>query len=133
MQMMVFLLIFAAIAAFIIYKINNKFEVKEGLLLLGVLVLGILAIILFIDKKEETVPNIFKAQYEKETSSKILKFSAKRLNNKNLSSSSEFIYTFDYIVNKNDKEFVCTIENISIKKIEDEYIIDKYKENCKEK
>lgn len=126
MQIMVFALILIAITAFIIYKVNNKFETKEIVILVILIVIGISTTVFLINEQKELVPEIFKTKYEKEKNVTILKLSHERLNNKDLSSNSDFIYKFDYIIQKDDKKFVCTSNDVKIKKIEDEYIFENF-------
>lgn len=136
MQIMIVALLAIAIVAFIIYKINNKFETKEFIILFSVIIVSSLATVMLLRNAEEKVPQLFKQKYEKENQVKILKLSHERLNNKTLSSKTNFIYDFDYIIKKDDKEFVCTSKNVKIKKIEDEYIFENFneiKESCSSK
>ena len=69
----------------------------------------------------------------KKNNIEILKLSTELLNNKNISSSKRFLYNFTYIINKDNKEFVCSANKVEINKIQDEFIITKYKEVCQEK
>lgn len=135
MQVIVLILIVIAIIAFAIYKINNRFGMKELIMLLVVVIVSILAFVLTSRNLEEKVPSLFKQKYETEKNTKIAKFTYERLNNKTVSSKTNFIYNFNYIVLKNNKEFVCKMENIQVKKIEDEYIFENFnnvKEECQE-
>lgn len=136
MQIMIFALILIGLVAFIIYKVNNKFETKEITILLCLIVISIGTIIYLLQEKETNVPEIFKERYETSKNIKILKLSSERLNNKNISSKNNFIYNFDYIINKDGDEYVCSLKNIKIKKIEDEYIFEnfyKLQEQCSKK
>lgn len=136
MQFIFLIVILIALVAFIIYKINKKFETKEIFILLVVILIPILSLTFYLRNQEEKVPNIFKEKYEKEKDIKILKLSFDRLNNKNISSKTEFIYDFDYIIKKEDKEFACNLKNVKIKKIEDEYVFENFHnliEKCGEK
>jgi len=126
MQIMVFALVLIALAAFIIYKVNNKFETKEILILLSLIVIGIGTTLFLLQEKENKVPKIFKEKYQTSKNTEILKLSYTRLNNKNVSSNTNFIYNFDYIINKDNKEFFCTSKAVKIKKIEDEYIFENF-------
>lgn len=133
MQILIVITLSLTLIGFILYKINKKFGLQEIITtVLIALVIGVGSSFLT-EKKEKIVQNIFKQKYENSTNSKILKIKAQRLNNKNVSSSNKFIYKFDLIVSKKDKEFVCTINEVIIKKIEDEFIIGNYKESCIEK
>lgn len=135
MQVIVAIIITVVVVAFIIYKINNQFGKKEFILLfIVILITGVVAN-MTLKNQEEKVPNLFKTKYEKEKNCKIVKFSYERLNNKTLSSNSEFIYDFDFIINKENKQFVCSAKNVTIKKIQDEFIFENFKnlnEKCNE-
>lgn len=136
MQIMVFAVVLIAIIAFIIYKVNNKFETKEFIILFAVIVVSILATVMLLRNEQERVPLKFKEKYEQVKNVKVLKFSYERLNNKTLSSKTSFVYNFDYIINKDNSEYFCTAKNVKIKKIEDEYIfenIDNLEEKCLKK
>jgi hypothetical protein len=136
MQIMLFSLLLIAIIVFLIYKINNQFGVKEFLLLLIVIVVSILVTVMIIRNSKGKVPQLFKEKYEKEKKVSILELSFERLNNKITSSNINFIYNFDYIIKKDDQEFVCTAKAVKIKRIEDAYIFENFdnlKEECKKK
>lgn len=133
MQILIVITLSLALIAFILYKINKKFGVQEIVTSIVIALVIAFGTSFLSEKKEVNVQNIFKEKYEKATNSKILKISAQRLNNKNVSSDNKFIYKFDLIINKNNKEFVCTINEVVINKIEDEYVIKPYKESCTEK
>lgn len=126
MQVLVFAVVLIVIIAFIIYKVNNKFGTKEIVILVFLILIGISATIFLLKKSENTVPELFKEKYQTSRNIEILKLSATRLNNKNVSSKKDFIYDFDYIVIKNNKEYLCTSKNVKIKKIEDEYIFENF-------
>ncbi len=136
MQIMFVVIVFIAILAYIIYKINKKFGTKEFIILFVTIIISTLVTVLLLRNAEEKVPNEFKTKYETEKKAKILKFSYERLNNKTLSSKTDFIYNFDYIISKEDKELICTLKNVKVKKIENEFIFenfDKLEENCQNK
>ncbi len=133
MQIIIFALILIALVAYIIFKVNNKFETKEIIILLSLIIISIAALLYSLQENETKVPNIFKERYQANKNIEILKLSYERLNNKNVSSKNLFIYNFDYIINKDGQEYICNIKNIKIKKIEDEYIFenfDKLNEKC---
>ncbi|WP_164971027.1 hypothetical protein [Halarcobacter mediterraneus] len=90
-----------------------------------IVLLSILSYMFLEDKKHE-VPELFKEKYEKVNNVKIEKFSFERLNNKMVSSKTNFIYNFDYIVKKENKEYICNVKNVKIKKIEDEFIFENF-------
>jgi len=136
MQIMLIAVLFIVLVAYIIYKVNGKFEGKEFGILIAVLVLsGILTYALIEDKKQE-VPEVFKTKYEKTHEVKISKFSYERLNNKMVSSKTNFIYDFDFITLKDGKEYLCSVKNVKVVKIEDEFVFenfDKLDEKCTKK
>lgn len=136
MQIMIFVLILIALVAFIVFRVNNKFGTKEITILISLIIISIGGILYSLQENETKVPEIFKERYQANKNAKILKFSFERLNNKNVSSSTEFIYNFDYIISKDGNEYVCSLKNVVIKKIEDEYIFnnfDKLDEKCSKK
>lgn len=136
MQIMVFSLILIALAAFIIYKVNDKFETKEITILITLIVIIIGATTLLLNKDENALPDIFKTKYEASKNVEIIKLSSERLNNKTTSSKTNFVYRFDYIIKKDNKELVCTANDVKIKKIEDEYVFenfDSFNEKCSSK
>ena len=50
-----------------------------------------------------------------------------------VSSKDKFVYKFTFTVLKEDREFLCTLNNVEINKIKDEYIFvnfDGLKEEC---
>ncbi len=136
MQFVLVILIAIVLVAFLIYKMNNKFETKEIAILVLVIIVTIVVANFTIKNQEEKVPNLFVTKYESEKNSQIEKFTFERLNNKTVSSNTEFIYNFDYIVKKDGKEFVCTAKGVKIKKIQDEYVFENFNtlnEKCDEK
>lgn len=133
MQIMLIAILFIILIAFTIYKINNKFETKEFMILIAILVLSSSLVYYLFENQEQKVPQIFKTKYEKVYNAKIEKFSYERLNNKMVSSKTNFIYNFDYIVVKNNEEYICSSKNVKVKKIEDEFIFEnfeKLEEKC---
>lgn len=136
MRILILIVVILILIAFLIYKINKTFGKKELLILITVIVVFTTIGIFTSKSSEEKVPQIFKEKYQKERNIEILKLSYERLNNKNISSSINFIYDFSYIIKKDGKEYVCNAKPIKIKKIEDEYIFenfDKLNEQCNEK
>ncbi len=133
---MIFSLILIALVAFIIYKVNNKFETKEIVILISLIIISTVTTISLLNKDENTLPDVFKTKYEASKNVKIIKLSSERLNNKTTSSKTNFVYRFDYIVEKENKELVCTANDVKIKKIEDEYVFtnfDNFNEKCSSK
>ncbi|TLP40729.1 hypothetical protein [Arcobacter arenosus] len=136
MQFVLVILIAIVLVAFLIYKMNNKFETKEIAILVLVIIVTIAVANFTIKNQEEKVPNLFVTKYETEKNSQIEKFTFERLNNKTVSSNTEFIYNFDYIVKKDGKEFVCSAKGVKIKKIQDEYVFENFdtlNEKCDKK
>lgn len=136
MQIIVLIAVSLVVAALIIYKINKKFEAKELIILLVVVIIPILIGTYLLDNQNNEVPNKFKTKYENEKNVKILKLSFERLNNKNVSSKTTFVYDFTYIVKKDKKELFCNAKGVKIKKIQDEFIFEdfeKLNEECKNK
>ena len=136
MQIFIAGLLMLVLLAFIIYKINNRFGQKEIILFIGSLIVGILAYIMYERNQENSLPNAFKEKYKSSYNTEILKLQSELLNNKNISSKINFIYKFTYIINKEDKEYLCTLNNVVIKKIENELVFENFsilKESCQEK
>lgn len=136
MQIIVFAIVLVAIVAFIIYKVNNKFETKEFIILFLVIIISSLVAVMLFRNEQERVPNLFKEKYENEKKVEISKLSFERLNNKVVTSKLNFEYNFDYIISKDGTQFVCTAKNVKIKKIQDEFIFEdfsKLKEECRKK
>lgn len=136
MQILFVLLLLLILVAFIIFKIRHKFKIKELMIFLSLVVAIPLGIYIYMQKQENIIPNLFKAKYEKTHKSKIIKFSSERVNDIYLSSDKTFVYNFNYIIEKNNVEYVCFAKNIKILKIEDEYIFDNFEkinEECKKK
>lgn len=132
MQIILIAVLLIALVAFIIFKVNNKFELKEFIILFAVLILTGIVVSFLVKNKKQEVPEVFKAKYEKTFNTKIDKFSFERLNNKMVSSKTNFIYNFDYIMIKDNKEFVCSAKDVKIKKIQDEFVFYDF-ENLNEK
>lgn len=133
MQILAVILLALLLVAFLIYKINNKFGVKEILILLLVLIVTVLVTSITLDNQEKKVPNLFKEKYEKDRNKKIDKFSFQRVNNLMLTSKENFIYDFIYTIKENGKDILCEMKNVKIVKIEDEYIFENFndiKEDC---
>ncbi len=132
MQIFIAIILIIILIALIIYKLNNQFEKKELLILISIIVVVILVFTMYEKNQKNFLPNAFKEKYKKETNVDILKLSSELLNNKVISSKDHFIYKFTYIIRKNNKEYLCVANNVNINKIQDEYIFDKWIEECKE-
>ena len=133
MQIIIGIAIFIIVVTIILYKVNNQFEKKEFIILLLIIIISSIAYALYENKQEDLFPNMFKEKYEKEKNVTINGLSFELLNNKMVSSKTKFIYKFTYLVNKENKEFLCTVSNVEIDKIEDNYIFKNFsdlKEEC---
>ncbi len=136
MQILAITVIFLAILAFLIFKIRDRFKIKELVILLAIIFSFSLVTYFYLENKENKIPNLFKAKYEEELKIKIKKFSSTRVNNIYLSSDKIFVYDFNYIIEKNGIEEFCSLKNQKIIKIEDEYVFENFKElkeECKKK
>lgn len=136
MQIMLGFIALFALVVYIIYKVNKKFEKKEFMILLGIVVLMIIGYILYEKKQETFFPNLFQEKYLTDKNIAIEKLSYELLNNKNISSRTQFIYKFVYIIQKDEKEYLCTAPKVEINKIGDEFIFTNFntlQEECIEK
>lgn len=136
MQIMLGFIALFALVIYIIYKVNKKFEKKEFMILLGIVVLMIIGYILYEKKQETFFPNLFQEKYLTDKNIAIEKLSYELLNNKNISSRTQFIYKFVYIIQKDEKEYLCTAPKVEINKIGDEFIFTNFntlQEECIEK
>jgi len=136
MQIIFFLVFTLAIIVFLIYTINKRFGVKEFFILVAVLVIPLGVISFLLNKIANEVPDIFKNKYQKEKKVEITKLSYERINNKNLSSNSNYVYNFEYIIKKDNKELVCSAKKVKVKKIQDEFVFENFNnldEKCLEK
>ncbi len=136
MQILLAFLALIILVVYIIFKVNKKFEKKEFVILLLILI-AIVAFYLIYEKKQENYfPNLFQEKYLKDKNIAIEKLSYELLNNKNISSKTQFIYKFVYIIKKEDKEFLCTAPKVEINKIGDEFVFTTFAnlhEECIEK
>lgn len=128
MQVFVIFLLVIALLAFIIYKINNKFEKKEAIIFVSIIAITIVFFIVFNKKQHEFLPNLFKTQYQAQKGYVISKLSFERLDNKKVSSNKNFTYRFTYIIEKENKSWLCTANNVQIEKIEDDYVFVNFKD-----
>jgi len=136
MQIAIMIAILLTIATVIIYKINDRFEKKEFLILIGVIFLATIGFLFYESKKDAYLPNMFKNRYEKEFNTTIKSLDYELLNNKLVSSKDEFIYKFVYTVIKDEDEFICQMPNVKINKIKNEYVFTNFsdiKEECLKK
>ena len=128
MQIIIGIAIFIIVVTLILYKVNNQFEKKEFIILIVIIIISSIAYTLYENKQDEIFPKMFKEKYEKDNNITIKGLSSELLNNKMVSSKTKFVYKFTYIINKDDKEFLCTVSNVEINKIEDSYIFKNFKD-----
>lgn len=133
MQIIITFAVILIIATIILYKINNKFQKKELLILFSIIILTTGIMFLYEKNQENFFPNLFKEKYEKEKNTIIEGLKAELLNNKVVSSKDKFIYKFTYIIKKDNQEFLCTTSNVEIDKIENNFVFRDFsnlKEEC---
>ena len=136
MQIIFGIAIFIIITTLILYKVNNKFEKKEFLILLVILVISTIAYTMYENNQENFFPKMFKEKYEKEKNVVIEGLESELLNNKVVSSKDKFIYKFTYLVRKENKEFLCTVNEVEINRIQDNFVFKNFsdlKEECLER
>lgn len=136
MQIIIGIAIFIIILTVLIYKVNDKFEKREFIIFLLITVFITIGFIFYENYQENFLPNMFKEKYKKEKDIEIKDLNYELLNNKVVSSKDKFIYKFTYIINKDDKEFLCTINSVEINKIQKDFIFKDFanlKEECIEK
>ncbi|MEM5558370.1 hypothetical protein [Aliarcobacter cryaerophilus] len=133
MQIIITISLLLIIATVIIYKVNDKFEKREFIILLATIFLLTIAFLYYENKQDNYLPNMFIKKYEQEYKTTIKSLDYELLNNKVVSSKDKFVYKFIFTVLKEDREFLCTLNNVEINKIKDEYIFvnfDSLKEEC---
>jgi len=133
MQIIITISLLLVIATVIIYKVNDKFEKREFIILLATIFLLTIAFLYYENKQDNYLPNMFIKKYEQEYKTTIKSLDYELLNNKVVSSKDKFVYKFTFTVLKEDKEFLCTLNNVEINKIKDEYIFVNFnslKEEC---
>ena len=136
MQIIIAFAVLIVAITLILYKINNRFQKKELLILFSIIILTTGIMFLYEKNQENFFPNLFKEKYEKEKNTIIEGLKAELLNNKVVSSKDKFIYKFTYIIKKDNQEFLCTTSNVEIDKIENNFIFKDFsnlKEECYEK
>jgi hypothetical protein len=136
MQIIIGIAIFIVVVTIIIYKINDKFEKREFIIFLLITIFATVGFIFYENSQENFLPKMFKEKYEKDKNTQIESLNAELLNNKVTSSKDKFIYKFTYIVKKDIKEFLCTMNNVEINKIQKDFIFKDFatlKEECVEK
>ncbi len=136
MQIIIAIAVLIIVLTLVLYRMNKRFEKKELLILLFIVILSIAGTVLYEKKQEEFFPNMFKEKYEKEKNLVIESLKAELLNNKVVSSKDKFIYKFTYLIKKENKEFLCSINEVEINRIEDNFVFKNFsdlKEECIEK
>ncbi|MDD2896963.1 MAG: hypothetical protein PHG81_13180 [Aliarcobacter sp.] len=136
MQIIIAIAVLIIAITLILYRVNNQFEKREFIILLLIIIISSFAYVLYENNQEEFFPNMFKEKYEKEKNISIEKLTAELLNNKVVSSKDKFIYKFTYIIKKENQEFLCTVTNVEINKIEDNFVFKNFadlKEECLKK
>ncbi len=135
MQIVLGFIVIFILLIFIIYKINKKFEARELFILSAIIAAIISAYLVYNECEENRLPNLFKQKYFETKNIEIQKLSYKELNNLDISSKSKFVYDFDYIIQKDEKIFLCSVKNVEISKIDDEYVFPSFynmQEECVE-
>lgn len=136
MQVIISIAIFIVVVTVIIYKINDRFEKREFVIFLLIIIFTTIGFIYYENSVDNFFPKMFKEKYEKEKNTQIESLEAQLLNNKVVSSKDKFIYKFTYLVKKDNKEFLCTMNNVEINKIQKEFIFKDFanlQEECIEK
>jgi hypothetical protein len=136
MQIIIAIAVLIIALTLILYKVNNQFEKREFIILLLIVIISSIGYGLYEKTQEEFFPNMFNEKYLKEKNVEIQGLTAELMNNKVVSSKTKFVYKFTYLVTKDNKEFLCTANNVEINKIEDNYIFKNFsdlKEECVEK
>jgi hypothetical protein len=136
MQIIIAIAVLIIVLTLVLYRMNKRFEKKELLILLFIVILSIASTVLYEKNQEEFFPNMFKEKYEKEKNLVIESLKSELLNNKVVSSKDKFIYKFTYLIKKENKEFLCTINEVEIDRIEDNFVFKNFsdlKEECIEK
>lgn len=136
MQIIIGIAILIIAITIIIYKINDRFEKKEFIILLTLIISTIFGFIWYENSQENFFPQMFKKKYEKEKNVIIEGLESELLNNKVINSKDKFTYKFTYLIKKENKEFLCTINEIEINRIQDNFVFKNFsdlKEECKEK
>ncbi|RBQ29600.1 hypothetical protein [Aliarcobacter vitoriensis] len=136
MQIIIGIAIFIVIITVILFKVNDRFEKREFIILLIIIFLVTIGTILYEKSKDNYLPNIFKEKYEKDKDIRIESLNYELLNNKVVSSKDKFIYNFTYLITKDDKIFLCTMNNVEINKVQNLFVFKNFanlKEECIEK
>lgn len=132
MQILIFSLLIIALVFYVIYRIKKSFTKKE-LINFTILIILIIGSFIYYDKnQEERFPNAFKKFYLEHNNLQIEKLSYSKKNLEVLN-STKGIYTFNYIILKDEKEYFCEAKDIEVVQIEDEFVFKNFKEECRVK
>ncbi len=123
MQIIILSIIVFIILAFIMYKVTSELQKKRFGLFAFFCIFILACILAYYEYKSDDLPKIFKTNYEKVNKIKIYKLSSQKLNNKNISSTTKFVYKFTYILNKKNKEYLCIAPNVQINKVANKFIV----------
>ena len=130
MQILIFSIFILLIVIYVIYKIKKSFTKKEFFTFIGVTIIAIATFIFYNKSQESKLPNAFKEKYFNEKNIEILKLSINQTNIEVLNSDSG-TYDFIYIIQKDDKEYVCEAKDVEVQKVEDIYVFKNFKEECR--
>jgi hypothetical protein len=136
MQIIIAIAVLIIAITLILYIVNNQFEKREFIILLLIIIISGFAYGLYEKNQDEFFPKLFKEKYEKDKNISIEGLTSELLNNKVVSSKDKFIYKFTYIIKKDNQEFLCTITNVEINRIEDTFVFKNFadlKEECLKK
>ncbi len=133
MQIIIAIAVLIVAITLVLYKVNNQFQKKEFIILLLIIIITSITYRLYEKNQEEFFPNMFKEKYLKEKNLTIEGLNSELLNNKVVSSKDKFVYKFTYLIKKENKEFLCTVSNVQINKIENDFVFKNFndlKEEC---
>ena len=97
MQIIITISLLLVIATVIIYKVNDKFEKREFIILLATIFLLTIAFLYYENKQDNYLPNMFIKKYEQEYKTTIKSLDYELLNNKVVSSKDKFVYKFTFL------------------------------------
>ena len=123
MQIIILSIIVFIVLAFVMYKVTSELQKKKFGFFAFFIIFILACIFAYFEYKSDDLPTIFKTNYQKVHKIKIYKLSSQKLNNKNISSKTKFVYKFTYIVNENNKEYICIAPNVQIDKVANKFIV----------
>lgn len=135
MQIILFSLIVIGLLGYVMYKLSTVYTISLQKILISltaVFVLISVGIFLSVDNKED-FEELFKEKYKSQFGYEISKISSENIVDSQLLSKTDMYYKFIYIVEKEGKTYVCEANNVLIQKIEDEYVFQPIKEECRVK